>query len=606
MSHPVRVLVVSLVVAFATSASGCGGPPSRPGTSCSSDDQCRADARCSSHSCVANAPPIAEFGVSGALETSSLVTLDGSTSRDPDSGDGIVSYAWSIEPDGAPCPPPQVASTGPVAQVRFGCAGQFRARLIVVDRKHAESTPAIRPLQIQARSAPALVEAGADQSVGHLCSGAPITCRPATAVRLAATTTAEGPVAFRWTVQPPPARELDEHRRVRFIPDASALAPTVEIETDGTAISGDWQFRVEVMDGVGVLDADVTRVSVTNRAPVIRAGPSTTVDHLYDASSHLFTASGTVPVEIIDEDGDSIERQVAFRHAGDGGAAFLGEDLGTAIRFSVTVPFGKPEDALWLRGAEGLDRSIALAATDVNGASTALDVAVIVGNRAPAPARASTVLAAHSYDSVARLFRSQLSLGQWVDPDGDPVGFAVSAGAECPTFTAGDAGTVQVQCSRAFTGVASLAGFLQQRQAQVTVHDPWDRATTTVPFRIGNQAPLANQVAYLPVIDCRPRSVWGPWCHVNEGAVVPSNEFPAGTFYAAAAVSDPDGDPIQVSSSASANVALCSPGQPCTLAIRMPESISCESTPPDVSAPVAVTDGVESSSGLILLDPVCR
>jgi hypothetical protein len=272
----------------------------------------------------------------------------------------------------------------------------------------------------------------------------------------------------------------------------------------------------------------------------------------------------------------------------------------------VAVPFNEPEDALFLRGAEGLDRRVAITATDVNGGTTTLDIPVTVGDRAPVPARPSTPTAAHSYDSAAGVFRAQPSLGAWVDPDGDPLGYEVSAGADCPTFAVVAGGALQLQCSRAFTSMASLAGFLQQPAAQVTAHDPWEQTTTAVAFHIGNRAPFANQVGYRPVVDCKPHSVWGPMCQVNEGSKGPSNRFLATTFYAAPAVSDPDGDPIQVSSSASANVATCGPGQPCTLAILLPESASCESTPPDLSAAVVATDGVASSTGLVFLDPVCR
>lgn len=606
MSRPDRVLVPLLLIMSATWEPGCGAPPSRPGAGCSSDDECRPDARCSSHSCVVNAPPVADFAITGELQASSTITLDGSASRDPDHGDTITSYFWSIDADGASCPPPEVASTDAVVQVRFGCAGQFQARLIVLDGKHVESAPATRPLEIQARSGPAMVQAGPDQVVDHVCSGTPLTCRVASAVQLTATTTTSAPVTFHWSAQPPPGRELDAHRRVRFIPDASAQNPTVEIETDGTAISGDWQFRIEVKDGVGVLDADITRLSVKNHPPAIRGGPSGAFDHAFNASVQLFTAGGTFPVEVVDQDGDPVVRQVAFHHAGDGGAAFLGADLGTAVRFSVVVPFGAPEDALLLRGAEGLARSIVFTAEDVNGGTANATFSVNIGNRSPAQARGGELAAAHSYDPTAHLFLSRPALGQWIDPDGDPLGYGVTADPECPTFAVEADGTVRLQCSRAFTGMASLPGFLRDRQARLEVRDPWTGSTSSVAFRIGNHAPRVAAPVFEPAVECRFHSAYGPWCQGTGSGLDPANLFPAATLYAPSGVSDPDGDPVEVKPSSGGIGGSCNPGQSCTITVLMPESTSCESTPPDMAVPFVATDGVASSAGSVLVDPGCR
>jgi hypothetical protein len=604
MSRPDRVLLASLLVALAAWASGCGGPPSRSGTACSSDDECRPDARCSSHSCVLNAPPLADFAISGELRASSVVTLDGSGSRDPDGGDAITSYSWRIDPDGASCPAPEVASTDAVVQVRFGCAGQFRASLVVLDGKHVESAPATRPLQIEARNGPAMVEAGPDQSVNHLCSGTTPTCRLAAAIQLTARATTQVNVSFHWTVQPPPGRALDEHRRVRFLPDANAQNPTVEIETDGTAISGDWQFRIEVRDPVGVLDADVTRVSVANQPPVIQGGPPGAFDHLFDASTRLFTAAGAFPVEVADPDGDPVERQIGFHHAGDGGAAFLGQDLGTSVSFAVAVPFTAPGDALFLEGAEGLDRSIVIAATDVNGATADATYPVEITNRPPVLARGGELSALHSYDPASRRFLSQPSVGQWLDPDGDPLSYTASADPECPTSAVGADGTVRMQCSRPFTGVGSLPGFLQERQALLGVRDPWAAAADTVAFRIGNRAPVAVPGTFRPSVRCDLRSVTGPWCPGTGSGLERANHFPSALVYPPPGAADPDGDPLDVKPGSGPAVS-CNPDQPCVLTALTPDSISCDFSPPDTTVPFVATDGVASSSGSVLVDPVC-
>jgi hypothetical protein len=601
-----KTLVVALLVPAALALPGCGNHPGAAALGCQSDEQCPSDARCTGQGCIANSPPLAAFAVDGDLRANALVELDGSASRDPDEDDSIVSYLWSLESDGAACSPPVIASDEPTVLVRFGCAGRYRASLVVLDAKRRESAPASRLLDIGAGAGAATVDAGPDLSVAHACSGSPLACRPTSAVRLGATTSAGAGATFRWSVQPPAERPLDARRRVRFVPDASAQSPVVELETDGTAISGDWLFRVEVHDGLGLVGADVVRLSIGNRAPVIRGGPAPSYDHAYSAETRLFSASGTFPLEAVDEDGDPILRQLAFHHSGDGGAAFQGEDLGIAVRFLAVVPRTVPADALYLAGAPGLQRAVAFTATDVNGASASATFPLLVGNRAPELVGLPAGSPPHTFDGATRRYLADAPLGTWRDPDGDPLALEAAADGECTSATLDAAGRAWLHCARPFTALGSLAGFLVDRSASVKVSDPWATATRVVAFRIANRAPLASDSSFAPAIECRPRGGSAYVCPSTGSGSERTNLFPAATVYPAPAAHDPDGDPVDLRPSANGLGGLCLPGAPCTISALLPRSESCDARPPRTDVPYLATDGVASTTARVQISPSCR
>jgi hypothetical protein len=598
-----RVFAVVLVL-VASLAQGCGHLAAPSAAGCSSDEQCSADARCTAHACIANQPPVADFAVSGDLSASSVVTLDGSSSHDPDAGDAIASYSWSITADGAPCTAPAVAGAARTAQVRFACAGRYQVRLSVFDAKGAEGSPVSRAVDILPRRGGALVSAGPDQAVDHACAGSPLRCTTATAVQLTAAVAAGSAVAFRWSVQPSAGRLLDAHRRVEFSPDESAQSPTVVIETDGTAISGDWVFRVEVLDAVGVVDEDETRVSVGNRPPVVKGGPAGPFDHAYVAEGQVFVAAGSFPVEAEDPDGDPVTRQVTFHHTGDGGAAFQGEDLGAAVRFSAVVPRQAPSDALFVAGAAGLDRSVEVAATDVNGGAATTTYSVAIGDRPPMLLRSAFRTSPHWYDAASRRYLADADLGQFADPDGDPLDFAVTADAECGSFAVDSLGTVLLRCARAFAGTASLPGFLAVRGATVTASDPWGTFSTYSSFRISNRSPVAPTTRFTPQVACQPWAV--PLLCPTLGTYrTDGNLFPAATVYAPSGASDPDGDPLDVLPTANGVAGACPTGLDCKITVLLPEARSCSSEPPDLNVPFTASDGVASVAGSVLVDPRC-
>ncbi|HEY6098133.1 MAG TPA: hypothetical protein VIW03_01795, partial [Anaeromyxobacter sp.] len=312
-----------------------------------------------SGTCVANAPPSARIALPpGALEASSLLSFDGSASADPDTGDAIASHAWVFRALAAGCAAPVVSGGGAVAYVRFACPGSYAVDLTVVDQLGATGSTT-REFQVAPYSGPPLLVIGPDVSVAHACAAAPRLCTPSGAVALSATPTLDAPtnLTFQWAAEPPPGQSLDAHRRVTFAPGADASSPTVSIETDGQAISGDWIFRVEARDPVGVVASGAIRVSVGNSPPVL----TKTIpipDHAFDGAQ--FTSTGDVPFTVTDPDGDDlVGRTVEWHHVGDGPAGtFTGTVLDgpSRVTFSIVVPYATRSDAGYLIGAPALER----------------------------------------------------------------------------------------------------------------------------------------------------------------------------------------------------------------------------------------------------------
>ena len=175
-SAPLRSFTLgsSLPLALALLAA-CSGGAGRAPLDCDTDADCPTASRCIRSACVANAAPLAAISAPAAAEAYALVTLDGSGSSDPDDGDGAVAFAWTVSAIDAPCEPPVVAGTGPLARIRFGCAGRHAVQLVVTDRMGARSAPALQEVAVVPATGGSLLTVGPDVVTGH---GAPA-CRSA-------------------------------------------------------------------------------------------------------------------------------------------------------------------------------------------------------------------------------------------------------------------------------------------------------------------------------------------------------------------------------------------------------------------------------------------
>jgi hypothetical protein len=596
-----RGALAGLVASIALAA--CSRSEHQVATPCVTAADCPADARCTDALCVEDAPPVAWLGgVASTVEAFALVRLDGTASSDPDAGDAVQSWAWSIVALDAPCEPPTLAGTSATVPVRFGCAGRYEVRLVVYDALGVASAPASQPVEVIASSAPPAVVAAADVTTAHRCGGTPLACTTfdgasAAPVTLALTTfpTGDG-ISLGWKVTPPPGRELDAGRRVRFVPDTAAPTASVWIETDGTAISGDWVFTAEARDAAGVVGSAAVRVSVTNEAPVvlIDAPEPLHVHHSFDGATSRFLAEGSVPVSVVDPDGDPIaERAVTWHHANDGGSVFAGTDEGDAIAFQVAVSYGTPVDTLLLMGGEGLTRELELAVADVNGASARDVRSLVIGNRAPVEGYGFASVD-HSFDAQGSRYVARAELPGFVDPDGDPL---VQDGTTIdPLCSVGyGGGKAIVECALAYEGAVALANFLGEHRVRLAPADPWVAApVTTAAIAVKNRPPTVGGFSRHAVVACGPVSQTD-CCEFNmeppHGCIWYSRPYGSGVVTLPVQPADPDGDPVSLEfpHGSTPQAVTCLPGACPEVDVVTPAQSLCE---PDITMTyVTVRDG---------------
>ncbi len=487
-----RVAILPLLAALALAACSSGVEP----TGCRSGDQCPAASRCESGVCVADGKPVAAIRPLAAVQEFALVQIDGSDSHDPDGDDKVTEHLWSVRAVTARCAPPSISGGTPIARARFGCPGRYEVSLAVRDGLGVESEPHTIEVDVMPSTQAPVVVAGPDVSTDHACSGDPLVCRPVDFVDLSASTTVAG-LALRWTVEPPLDRPLEDGtRRVELVPGPHAPAPRVSIETDGTAISGDWIFRVEASDAFGVVGAAYTRVSVRNRPPVVASDAPAPFPHAFDAAGARFTSSGEIAWSAVDPDGDPIEIAATWRHVGDGGAPFAGELTAGKATFALEVPYAGPADALLLRRGPDLARTIEIVARDSNRGEGRASVPVEIGNRPPQPAGGVVdARAPHVFDARRSRYVAIVQLGAWIDPDGDPL----SAGpgtAPCDAVLVVD-GLARAECSAPFDGAPAVNRIAGHRAVSVPVRDPWSFAASVPVYgvEILNSPPSLTSVA---------------------------------------------------------------------------------------------------------------
>jgi hypothetical protein len=428
--------------------------------------------------------------------------------------------------------------------VRFACPGQYTVRLVVKDQLTAASTPAFRTIVVGPGAS--AITAGADASRDHACSGDPLLCTVSggpIALSASATMALGSGLTYHWEVEPPPGLALDAQRRVTFDPGPDVPSPTMSLETDGTAISGDWIFRVEVKDASGALGSAAQRVTVGNQPPVV-TGSVSGLSHTFDPVGSLFTASGKIAVSVTDPDGDPLSgRAVSWHHTGDGAGTFGGQDLPDGITATATVLYAQPADAAFLIGPD-VERTVTLSVQDVNGAVTSQDWPVQIQNRPPVLVSSpSSVSVPHSFDGTYYLASAQL--GTWVDPDGDPMVQDGSTGdPSCPDISYAN-GVAVVRCSLLYAGVPAVGAFGGWRSVVQRPRDPWDAAAPfTTPLEIKDRPPRLLETAVGPSGRCHDS---GSCCWASGGQCGADNfradpaAFSVGSF-----VVDDDGDPLQV------------------------------------------------------------
>jgi hypothetical protein len=456
-----------------------------------------------------------------------------------------------------------------------------------------------------------LLIVGADIPLEHVCTAGP-RCAPDGPVALSASTPAIAPgeVSFAWIVEPPPDRPLAAYRRVAFSPSASAASPTVTIETDGEAISGDWIFRVTATDAAGVVGTGVTRVSIGNRPPTVTK-TIPVLQHTFASST--FTAQGAVPFAIADPDGDALlPPTVEARHTGDGAAPFVATimDAPARVTFSITVPYAVPDDALHLIGGPGLERTIAFDVADVNGGRTIESWPIVVGNRRPVRGtQPAPFTVDHVFDRDAQAYVADVPLTSWSDPDGDPLRFTIgttTGDPECPEVVV-DAGVARARCRLAFAGAPAVANFAGTHTVALSIQDPWTTAdlTSAVTFTIGNRPPTITSNA----VDVESGCVYSEsCCRIVEGYCDMNSATISGVRQLPSRWADADGDPISVQVSSVGNYTpvqplVCLPDA-CALDVSIAPTTVCLDSAVTY-LPTTITDGLASTTGSLPIQVTC-
>ncbi len=490
---------------------------------CEQDSDCPPGVGCSFGACVAELPPSATIKLrsGAALVTHRPLAFDGTDSSDPNPGGSVIAYSWSVKrAAGTHCDPSPARGTASLLQTIFTCEGDYEVELTVKNGFGLESAPATMPLTIAPSTNPPAASAGADVTLAHRCSGAPLVCSPVTAdgtggFRLAADAMdleSGRALAYSWDWEPPPGVDRSAVS-VRFDPGPQVSTPIVHIESPGTRIAGEWTFTASVTDGDGLVTPAQQKVTITNSPPTVIPGADAVgATHTFNQQGQAYVAAGTLAAQIQDPDGDPIEPpELRLVEAAPTGCAFRVNQStlanGTlAASFDLTALLGQEKEFI------GPQRRIEVTARDVNGGEATASVELAVLNRPPTfvwdanvSGQSSRLLDAGEHSVTADcpwLVGCYLAQGasplRAVDPDGDPLSSVelVALGFEGNSaFTSADGRSFAVKTSVGapyqFRGADGVSPFTLLAR----VRDPWesspDDAAARFRLRIGNRPPHA-------------------------------------------------------------------------------------------------------------------
>ena len=613
-----RAGITLRLVLLAALGVGCGAVPTP--RSCTTSSGCPEGALCQGGVCVADQPPAAAAVLSSSPTSNVPLVLDGSGSHDPDAGDSISSWSWTIAPAGSGCDAEPPSGSAEKLPVVFPCAGDFDVTLVVRDSVGTPSPAATERVHVAPSTDPPQVSVSGDLALDHRCGGSPVLCTAwdgeRAPIQLSASASAPAGVSFsyHWAAIPPAELSAQPAPRISFLPGPDVASPTVLVETDGTAIAGRYAFTVAATDSRGMVAVGRVKVTIGNRPPVIAGGGTYELPHAYDPATRTFVASGRTPsLSVTDPDGDPVTSLgFAFTHAGDGGATFSGQDQGDHATLSLAVPYRSPSDAALLIGPAVVRRAD-LTVVDANGASATAGFAVVVTNRAPrlaAPVAAASVN--HSFDAAGSRYLAVAPLSTWVDDDGDPLYPAVSGDAVCPSVVE-QQGTAWVTCSLPFAGAAAVGAFAGAHPLSVSMADPFGPgATQATTLTILNRAPrLLASSALLPAA-CTPTAAC---CESESGKCAVHDVAFGGGSATVALVQDDDGDPVSLSLGAAGclSASVSSPGAApcpaggCAANVSLCAlSSQCMTVFPEGTLSVTASDGLDFAQGAVAVSSVCK
>jgi hypothetical protein len=229
-----------------------------------------------------NQPPIANAGVTRAVQIGASVTLDGSASRDPD-GDALT-FSWQFveKPAGSAAALAGASTATPAFTADL--AGTYLVRLTVSDSLGAASTAVVTITAAASTNRPPIANAGPDQSVN---AGA--------TVRLNGSLSRDPdgtPLTFAWTLRTPSGS-------TGSLSGASTSRPSFVASQTGT-----YTARLTVSDGsLGATDSVVVRVAAACLAPptCVKSTTASNQPYHYQCNGRQITQTADPSFQDVDD-----------------------------------------------------------------------------------------------------------------------------------------------------------------------------------------------------------------------------------------------------------------------------------------------------------------
>jgi len=202
---------------------------------------------------VANAVPVSDAGAAQNVLTGTLVTLDGSSSFDPN-GDSLV-FAWSFTSVPAASTTSLTGANLPMPQFTADVDGVYVVSLVVSDGQDSSAPDSVIIIATSTNTAP-VADAGPNQNVvtggGVVIDGT-------------GSFDADGdPLTYSWNVVSGPPGSV--------LPGQTAIGPVISFTTD---VDGTYVISLVVNDGQASSAASTVTITATtgNAAPIASAGP---------------------------------------------------------------------------------------------------------------------------------------------------------------------------------------------------------------------------------------------------------------------------------------------------------------------------------------------
>lgn len=331
-------------------------------------------------------------------------------------------------------------------------------------------------------------------------------------------------------------------------PTVAGTGPKAQVRF---ACAGAFRVQLLVVDDLGKESAPATAdvaVDVPGPSPVV-ASSDQAVNHVCAGSPLACTTEGTPPaVSAHLASGTTSVGTVTYRWWADppGGAPL---DEHRRIGFSPSADVANPSVHLDVdsTAVDSIvnDWVLHVSARDGAGPLGEATTRISVTNRPPALVSAAAAVSVdHGFSSGA--YRATARTSRWRDPDGDPLRLATGTGdAICAAASFDPDGTAVVECSKAFDAAPGLHGFAGTHAVSIQPRDPWQAASpSATTITVLNRPVSATSSTVKGYLACDE----GTTCCFMEGNVCSAWELDCAeqSKHPHPSVSDPDGDPLEV------------------------------------------------------------